>query len=462
MESNSRQEYETLSRYASGHEPETSPMVQKMLTGYFGSWLIERPLGQGGQGQVFYATKSRSQGVGVDRGALKVTLAEKAEEKDWLAYETEVEALKTLDSAYIARLKEHGIQNAMPWLVSSYIEGQSLSLQLQEVTQLPHIEWLRLAEHLFVALQEAHSNEIMHRDIKPSNIMFNSRERTYILIDFGLAAREDCLRLGVRAGGKTLSTRERGGGSTLYQAPEQIKREPSVKSDIFAAGVLLYEAYLGVNPWVNNILLDGENPTDPELQIEQILLCSPDLTSLDENYQKFFEQVLEPNSELRPEAWEVLEWLSQWQITGSFYFEQYLESGFSQMQGIDFMDMDKALILEDSFENREEARTAIGEFFDSLPKSDFKVVLGIKDQGTISLRADYSESFWRIELKILEGSISGRELEQALLQSGFLASSDMRWDLKLSGIKAPATLGDFLFTAIDRLFPESFPKIRLY
>jgi serine/threonine protein kinase len=462
MESNSRQEYETLSRYAMGLEADTSPMVQKMLTGYFGSWLIERPLGHGGQGQIFYATKARAQGIGADRGALKVTLAEKATEKDWLAYETEVEALKILDSSYIARLKEHGIQNAMPWLVSSYIEGQSLSLQLKEVKKLPHIEWLRLAEHLFVALQEAHSNDIMHRDIKPSNIMFNSRERTYILIDFGLAAREDCLRLGARAGGKTLSTRERGGGSTLYQAPEQIKREPSVKSDIFAAGVLLYEAHLGSNPWVRNIVLDGGDTQDPELQIEQILLCSPDLNTLDENYKKFLELVLDPDPELRPEAWEVLEWLAEWQSTGSFDFEQYVESGFLQMEGLDFMDMMEAPIYEDSIENREEARTAISEFFDSLPKADFKVVLGIKDQGTISLRADYSEEYWRIELKVLEGSISGQELERALLQSGFLASSDLRWDLKLSGIKAPAILGDFLFTSIDRLFPDNFPKIRLY
>jgi serine/threonine protein kinase len=433
-----------------------------MLTGYFGSWLIERPLGHGGQGQIFYATKQRDQGVGADRGALKVTLAEKAEEKDWLAYETEVEALKILDSAYIARLKEHGIQNSMPWLVSSYIEGQPLSLQLSEVKKLPHIEWLRLAEHLFVALQEAHSNDIMHRDVKPSNVMFNTRERTYILIDFGLAAREDCLRLGARAGGRTLSTRERGGGSTLYQAPEQIKREPSVKSDIFAAGVLLYEAHMGGNPWIRNILLDGGDIKDPEAQIEQILLCNPDLSSLDDNYKKFFDLVLEPNSELRPEAWEVLEWLAEWQSTGSFEIEQYVQSGFDHMSGIDFMDMMEAPAYEDSNANRQEAQEAIHEFFDSLPKADFKVVLGIKDQGTISLRAEYTEDFWRIELKIIEGSISGQEFEHALLESGFSASSDMRWDLKLSGQKATAVLGDFLFSSLDRLFLDTFPKIRLY
>jgi hypothetical protein len=186
------------------------------------------------------------------------------------------------------------------------------------------------------------------------------------------------------------------------------------------------------------------------------------LNTLDENYKKFLELVLDPDPELRPEAWEVLEWLAEWQSTGSFDFEQYVESGFLQMEGLDFMDMMEAPIYEDSIENREEARTAISEFFDSLPKADFKVVLGIKDQGTISLRADYSEEYWRIELKVLEGSISGQELERALLQSGFLASSDLRWDLKLSGIKAPAILGDFLFTSIDRLFPDNFPKIRLY
>lgn len=462
MDSNSHQEYETLSRYASGLENVSSPLIQKMLTGYFGSWLIERPLGHGGQGQIFYATKLRTEGVGSDRGALKVTLAEEAGESDWLAYKTEVEALKSLESAYIARLKEHGIQNSMPWLVSSYIEGVSLYEQLHQNTKLSGIDWFRLAEHLFVALQEAHSNDIMHRDVKPSNIMFNSRERTYILIDFGLAAREDYLMLGARAGGRTLSTRERGGGSTLYQAPEQIKRAPSVKSDIFAAGVLLYEAHVGDNPWVRNIRRDGGDTKDPESQIEQILRCSPELSELDDNFKKFFELVLEPEPDMRPEAWEALEWIEEWQRNGSFESNQYLDSNFMATADFDLFEMQSAIRLEDTARNRSEARIALSQFFDSLPKADFKVVLGIQDEGTISLRAEYAEDYWRIELKIIEGSISGPELEQALLESGFSASSEMKSDLKLSGVKAPAVLGDLLFVSLDHLFQEGFPKIRLY
>lgn len=425
---------------------------------------------------LFYATRPYEDETGFEEGALKVTLAEHATQEDWKAYDAEVISLRRLTSAYIARLLDDGVTDSMPWLVSAFIQGKSLGQLLESGKPLAESDWFRLAEHLFTALRKAHMHDIMHRDVKPQNIMFDEIERVFILIDFGLAAREDCLRLGTRAGSKTLSQAEKKLGTLLYQAPEQIESDPSTFSDIFAAGVVLYQALDGLNPWIKNASSAGEEIFDKSIFASEILRCEPDYTGLTSDQKLFFQNVLNREPELRPTAAEALEAIQHWKESGTLadFFEYVVEPDMDAIAAFDeILTLHSALDIQSmkapndmSYEKEvdyfEDAQLAISEYFDELPQDDFSVVVGIKDVGTFALHAHYIEKQWKIDLKLVSGAYLGRELERAFLTTGYAEPAPSKWDLSVSGDKAPAQLGSLLLGALRNLFPDTFPKIRLY
>lgn len=478
MNSSSEEDFKTLTEYASGRRAAKDAAVARLLNQYFGDWFLQNHLGDGGQGLLFYATKPYEDQIGFDEGALKVTIAEHAREQDWKAYEAEVLSLRKLKSAYIARLLDADVTDNMPWLVSAFIQGQSVAQLLESGKPLPEAEWFRLAEHLFTALRKAHMHDIMHRDVKPQNIMFDEIDHVYILIDFGLAAREDCLRLGTRAGSQTLSKAEKKLGTLLYQAPEQIESNPSTYSDVFAAGVVLYQALVGVNPWMKNALISGEDVQDKSTFAAEILRCEPNYTGLTSDQILFFERVLDREAELRPTAAEALEAIVYWKnhgtLSGFFDYSMAPTPDMEASEPLNYMftlqtametrsmEAPKDIQFEEDIDYFEDAQLAIHEYFDELPKKDFSVVVGIKDVGTFALHAHYIDEQWKIDLKLVSGEILERELEKAFINTGYAEANTSKWDLSVSGEKAPAELGSLLLRALRNLFPDTFPKIRLY
>lgn len=476
MNSSSEDDFKTLTDYVSGRRAAKDAAVARLLNRHFGDWYLNDHLGDGGQGLLFYATRPYDDDTGFEEGALKVTIAAHAREQDWKAYDAEVTSLKRLTSAYIARLLDDGVTNNMPWLVSAFIQGKSLGQMLESGNPLPEGEWFRLAEHLFTALRKAHMHDIMHRDVKPQNIMFDEIDRVFILIDFGLAAREDCLRLGTRAGSKTLSKAEKKLGTLVYQAPEQIESDPSTYSDIFAAGVVLYQALVGLNPWIKNALNSGDDVSDKTTFASEILRCEPDYTGLTADQRLFFENVLNREAVFRPTAAEALEAIEHWKDCGTLegFFDSIIPpdmeaSGFEDelytlhsALEIRSMEAPNEITFEEEFDYFEDAQLAVSEYFDELPKEDFSVVIGIKDVGTFALDAHYIDEQWKIDLKLISGEYLGRELERAFITTGYAEPATSRWDLSVSGEKAPAQLGWLVLKALRNLFPDAFPKIRLY
>ncbi|MCG5501647.1 HEAT repeat domain-containing protein [Ectothiorhodospira lacustris] len=124
-----------------------------------------------------------------------------------------------------------------------YFPSATLGAILQKTNPLPVVRALRYAEDIAAGMSAAHDVGVIHRDLKPGNVLINSRDVLKI-VDFGVAA--------VTGAGDTRLTRT--GiliGTPKYMAPEQVLGKPvSVRSDIYALGVLLYEMLAGRPPFL--------------------------------------------------------------------------------------------------------------------------------------------------------------------------------------------------------------------
>jgi serine/threonine-protein kinase len=115
-----------------------------------------------------------------------------------------------------------------------FIDGEDLAALLRRVGRLPEEKGVEIARQLGAALAAVHDQGLLHRDLKPGNVMLDGRGQVR-LTDFGLAAAAE-----------DLGATEVRSGTPAYQAPEQLRGEAvSVRSDLFALGLVLYELFTG-------------------------------------------------------------------------------------------------------------------------------------------------------------------------------------------------------------------------
>jgi len=210
-----------------------------------GPYAVLEQIGQGGMGEVYRATDTR-----LDRiVAIKVLPAHVADSPmRRQRFEREARAVSSLNDPHICALYDVGEQDASPFLVMEYVEGETLARRLMRGA-LPIDQTLRYAIEIADALDHAHRQGIVHRDLKPANIMLT---RTGIkLLDFGVAKMWSPDPL---AGHSITATRpadtitEEGTivGTLHYMAPEQLEgRDTDARTDIFAFGAVVYEMATG-------------------------------------------------------------------------------------------------------------------------------------------------------------------------------------------------------------------------
>jgi serine/threonine-protein kinase len=123
------------------------------------------------------------------------------------------------------------------YLVMELVEGQSLADRLRQ-GPLPWPEATAMAAEVATALAAAHRVGVVHRDIKPGNVMLTGAGAK--ILDFGIAA---------LAGGDPAADGDRLVGTPAYAAPERLQPGAAAPaSDVYALGVLLYEALTGRRP----------------------------------------------------------------------------------------------------------------------------------------------------------------------------------------------------------------------
>ena len=114
-----------------------------------------------------------------------------------------------------------------------HVEGENLASLLRRVGRLPKDRAITIALEICRGLEAAHERGILHRDLKPSNLMIDANGQAKIM-DFGLA----------RFSGSPQQPGEIA-GTPDYMAPEQRRGESSVRTEVYALGLVLYELFTG-------------------------------------------------------------------------------------------------------------------------------------------------------------------------------------------------------------------------
>jgi serine/threonine protein kinase len=215
-----------------------------------GNYRIDREIGEGGMSHVYVgrtlaANETLPAGFPV---VLKVMTDELAGEiTARKRFVKEAQILSKLRHRNITRFYEFINNESGAVLVMEYVEGTPVDVLLAEKGALPVGEAVSITQCMLEALVYAHGKGIVHRDIKPANLI---REKAGIVkvTDFGIAK----IKEGGTGSGQTVLTKS--GfllGTPHYMSPEQIRepKDAGAKSDVYSAGVVLYEMLTGNLPF---------------------------------------------------------------------------------------------------------------------------------------------------------------------------------------------------------------------
>jgi serine/threonine-protein kinase len=196
-----------------------------------GRYRIISLLGRGGMGEVYRADDLKlGQPV-----ALKFLPEGLERDPQRLArFLNEVRVALRVSHPNVCRVYDIGEFEGHHYLSMEYVDGEDLSSLLRRIGRFPRDKACHAARQLCAGLAAAHDQGILHRDLKPANVMIDGRGRAKIT-DFGLAELQEAVH------GEAARA-----GTPAYMAPEQLAgREATVRSDLYALGLVLYELFTG-------------------------------------------------------------------------------------------------------------------------------------------------------------------------------------------------------------------------
>jgi hypothetical protein len=212
-------------------------------------YRIVRLIGEGGMGAVYEGENTRIH----RRVAIKILHSGVAEQSEAVArFEREAQAAGRIGSEHIVEVLDLGtLPNGERYMVMEFLDGESLGQRIKTRGMLAPGELCPIAHQLMEGLAAAHSAGIIHRDLKPDNVfLLKSRggKADFVkLVDFGIS------KFNQLSGDSGFSMTRTGAvmGTPYYMAPEQAKgaRDLDHRVDIYACGVILYEALTGQVPF---------------------------------------------------------------------------------------------------------------------------------------------------------------------------------------------------------------------
>jgi eukaryotic-like serine/threonine-protein kinase len=211
------------------------PLVGALLEGRY---RVGPRIARGGMATVYEATDTR-----LDRVvAVKVMHTGYADDEHFIdRFVREARSAARLSHPHVVGVFDQGEDNGTLFLAMEYVPGCTLRDVINEQGALPPSRALALLEPMVSALAAAHDAGIVHRDVKPENVLLTDDGRVKVA-DFGLA----------RAVTNATSTATSGGvliGTVSYIAPELVTDgSADARSDVYSAGVLLYEMLTGRKP----------------------------------------------------------------------------------------------------------------------------------------------------------------------------------------------------------------------
>ena len=195
-----------------------------------GRYRIAGLLGRGGMGEVYRAT-DLTLGQAVALKFLPETTA--SDDRALARFYNEVRIARQVTHPNVCRVYDVGMAEGLHYISMEFVDGEDLGSLLRRIGRLPVDKAVETARKLCAGLGAAHEKGVLHRDLKPANVMIDGRGQV-IIMDFGLAGLAEQLQGDVRS------------GTPAYMSPEQLAgTEVTVKSDIYALGLLLYEIFTG-------------------------------------------------------------------------------------------------------------------------------------------------------------------------------------------------------------------------
>ncbi len=210
-------------------------------------YRIVRELGTGGMGAVYEGENVRIR----RRVAIKLLHASVSSQAEAvMRFEREAQAAAQIGSDHICEVLDLGLlPDGTRYMVMEYLEGETLGARIKRSGRMGPLMTIPIMTQVLDALGAAHASGIIHRDLKPDNIFIlpvkNGVADFIKILDFGVskfAQNSDEMSM-TRAGAVV--------GTPYYMSPEQARGTSAVdaRSDIYALGVLLYQASTGQVPF---------------------------------------------------------------------------------------------------------------------------------------------------------------------------------------------------------------------
>jgi len=192
-----------------------------------GRYRLVALLGKGGMGEVY-----RADDLILDQPvALKFLPLGAADGAKLGPLHSELKIARQVSHKNLCRLYDLGETGGRRFLTMEYVDGEDLASLLRRIGRLPHDKAVQIARQLCAGIAAAHERGVIHRDLKPANVMIDGQGDVRIT-DFGIAT--------ATAGNAEFI------GTPQYMAPEQFSGSAaSVRSDIYALGLILFEVFTG-------------------------------------------------------------------------------------------------------------------------------------------------------------------------------------------------------------------------
>jgi serine/threonine protein kinase len=215
--------------------PAQKTLAQRPTGAKVGKYTLKAMLGQGGYGDVHLGVPRTGSKV-----AVKILNANASRDEDTVArFRREADTARRLEHPSIVRIMDVGSSRGRHYIVMELVHGGSLRHLLTHDDPPPDKVLPVLAE-VARALAFAHAQGVVHRDVKPENVLLTKAGRAKVA-DFGLARAIDQ---------SSMTTEGRILGTAIYMSPEQVRgKRATAASDVYAMGIILYEAITGARPF---------------------------------------------------------------------------------------------------------------------------------------------------------------------------------------------------------------------